>query len=108
MDSNPSSDFPPEPRHARRCPDCGSPVRRIGRTANDRRRWDAEQWHRYQCTSERCHWQGLLRVVEHPPHRAHRSDSRTAIRLMNGLLAVVAAIALLGAGIAALRLLTAT
>lgn len=47
----------------RRCPDCGSSVKRILRTANDKRRWDAESWRRFRC--RQCEWQGLLPTSEH-------------------------------------------
>lgn len=35
------------------------------RTANDKRRWDADDWRRYRCRSDRCDWQGLLAAPRH-------------------------------------------
>ena len=32
------------------------------RTANDKRRWDADDFRRYRCRSDNCSWQGLLQV----------------------------------------------
>lgn len=47
---------------SRRCPHCGSRVKRILRTANDKRRWDADDWRRYRCRGEACSWQGLMQA----------------------------------------------
>ncbi len=46
----------------RRCPECGGYVQRVLRNANDKRRWDAENWRRYRCRNTQCTWQGLLGV----------------------------------------------
>lgn len=43
------------------------------RTANDKRRWDADDWRRYRCRSAACNWQGLLSA---PAQRRQRSKSR--------------------------------
>lgn len=58
-------------RSSRHCPDCGGSVKRVLRTATDKRRWDADAWRRYRCRDEHCNWQGLLRVV-----RRHRPSGR--------------------------------
>ena len=34
------------------------------RSANDKRRWDADQWRAYRCRSDTCTWRGLLAVSE--------------------------------------------
>lgn len=47
---------------SRRCPMCGTRVKRILRTANDKRRWDADDWRRYRCRGEDCDWQGLMQA----------------------------------------------
>lgn len=33
---------------------------RVLRSANDKRRWDANDWRRYRCRDPMCNWQGLL------------------------------------------------
>lgn len=50
----------PSTRPTPQCPDCGGPVMRVLRTANDKRRWDADEWRRYRCRDTMCNWQGLL------------------------------------------------
>ena len=44
----------------RRCPQCRAPVKRVLRSANDKRMVDADHWRRYRCRSDSCGWQGLL------------------------------------------------
>lgn len=46
-----------------RCPQCGSRVKRVLRSSNDKRRWDADDFRRYRCRSDGCSWQGLLQVA---------------------------------------------
>jgi hypothetical protein len=45
---------------SRRCPACGKRIKRVLRTANDKRRWDADDWRRYRCRGTTCGWRGLL------------------------------------------------
>lgn len=59
-------------RSSRRCPQCGGQLKRVLRTANDKRRWDADDYRRYRCRNDRCDWQGLLPVK----HRGRRPRSR--------------------------------
>lgn len=49
-------------RDSRRCPECGSAVKRVLRTPFDKRRSDADAYRRYRCRSDHCSWNGLLRV----------------------------------------------
>lgn len=44
----------------RRCPQCRATVKRVLRSANDKRMVDADRWRRYRCRSDSCGWQGLL------------------------------------------------
>jgi len=77
----------------RRCPRCGSRVKRVLRTANDKRRWDADDWRRYRCRSDGCGWQDLLEVS------ADRQGPRQAAPAASTLLRVLrAALLLLAAG----------
>ena len=50
------------------------------RTDNDKRRWDADRWHRYRCCNDHCDWQGLLEVLPrpHPPPVRPRGGSTLA------------------------------
>jgi len=68
------SDFAPSSPHRSRCPQCGSRVKRVLRTENDKRRWDADDFRRYRCRSDHCNWQGLLMVD--PERRAPAGGGR--------------------------------
>jgi hypothetical protein len=57
---------------SRCCPACGNRIKRVLRTANDKRRWDADDWRRYRCRSTACAWRGLLPAREATPSRADR------------------------------------
>lgn len=83
--------------HSRhRCPQCGSRVKRVLRTANDKRRWDAEDFRRYRCRSDTCGWQGLLQVGG---RTRLRSDSKGQTSVL-ARASMLAAGALLAAGVA--------
>lgn len=73
------------------CPDCGGKVMRVLRSANDKRRWDAEAWRRYRCSDAMCNWQGLLPRKPRAgsaaqPAAAHRRMGRRAARMLPWLL----------------------
>ncbi len=69
------------------------------RNANDKRRWDADQFRRYRCRRGLCSWQGLLPVSQRrresasrPHERADRGDGHGVMRLGRfALLALVVA-----------------
>lgn len=95
------------PRVSLRCPDCGSRVKRILRSANDKRRWDADQWRRYRCRRATCRWQGLLRV--RPDAIGGRSSWRAMslpARIAHVLLMLVVTAGLIWGGLLALGMLT--
>lgn len=79
----------------RRCPECRASVKRILRTANDKRRWDAESWRRFRC--RKCDWQGLL------PRSPHDDNNDTRVQTRSGSLTLTragrAALLLLLAGV---------
>lgn len=89
----------------RRCPDCGGRVRRILRTENDRRRWDAERWRRYHC--RHCAWQGLMRPHTHR-HRSAAPAPALPLPLRIGRAAALMLLAVLvgAAALYMLRMLT--
>ncbi len=62
------------------------------RSANDKRRWDADDWRRYRCRSETCDWQGLL-AVPAKRHKAveHPSGSSTLVRVGRTMLVLLLA-----------------
>ena len=62
-----------------RCPQCHTRVKRVLRTANDKRRWDADDWRRYRCRSDTCGWQGLLRVSSQRRVRSTVSSGPSAL-----------------------------
>jgi predicted RNA-binding Zn-ribbon protein involved in translation (DUF1610 family) len=89
-----------------RCPQCGSTVKRVMRSENDKRRWDAEQWHRYHCRNEQCDWQGLLRVAQRPPQSPRRPLNHSLLaRLGRGMLYWLLAGGLAWTGLQALKAL---
>lgn len=65
-----------------RCPQCGSPVKRVLRSENDKRRWDADDWRRYRCRNEHCDWQGLLVVSDRPPRPPRRPRGSSLLARM--------------------------
>lgn len=87
--------------HARRrCPQCGQSVKRILRSANDKRSVDADHWRRYRCRA--CDWQGLL-AVSSTHHR--RETRRSLARAGRVMLVLAAGAAMLLAGLEVLQLL---
>lgn len=91
---------------SRRCPQCGSAVKRILRTANDKRAWGAEQWRRYRCRS--CDWQGLMEVSErHLPGGLPRRRPSLLRRIGRIVVLVLVTTLLAGSGLWVLELLIA-
>lgn len=74
------------------------------RTANDKRRWDADNWRRYRCRDEACDWRGLLPTV----HRAARPhDARSILRRSGrAVVMLLVAGALTWSGMQVLRYMT--
>jgi hypothetical protein len=97
---------PTPTRSFRHCPECGSPVLRVLRTANDKRRWDADSWRRYRCRSDRCDWQGLLSAAGRR-RRTSTSASGGAVLARMGRVALLLlmAIGLGWGGLVALQLM---
>lgn len=90
----------------RRCPDCGSAVKRVLRSANDKRRWDADAWRRYRCRDDGCNWQGLLRVARRR-RRAARPATGAAVlaRMGRVTLVLLMVVGLAWGGLVALQLM---
>lgn len=74
---------------------------RVLRTANDKRRWDADDWRRYRCRDPMCNWQGLLSARGRRRREAEsaRGAGQTALRILRVLLGLGLAV---GVGAAAL------
>lgn len=90
----------------RRCPDCGSGVKRVLRSANDKRRWDADAWRRYRCRDDRCNWQGLLRVARHRRRASPPASGVAALARMGRItLLLLMTVGLAWGGIVALQLM---
>lgn len=108
------ADTVPEPSpnrsRRRRCPECGSTVKRVLRSANDKRRWDAEDWRRYRCRSDDCGWQGLLQVSSSrtPPRSADAGGSSVALRMGRAVLLMALAGGLAWATLNGLQFMMAT
>lgn len=91
----------------RRCPDCGSAVKRVLRSANDKRRWDADAWRRYRCRDDHCNWQGLLRVARHRRRSSQPAGAGAVLARMGRVTLWLLMAASLGwGGIVALQLMT--
>ena len=84
----------------RRCPQCGQSVKRILRSANDKRSADADRWRRFRCRA--CDWQGLLAVSS--AHKA-RENARSLARAGRVMLVLLTGSALLVAGLEVLQML---
>jgi hypothetical protein len=67
-------------------------VKRVLRTSNDKRRWDADEFRRYRCRSDTCGWQGLLLVAGRRRTRA-QSKGEISILARAGLVALGALLA---------------
>lgn len=79
------------------------------RSANDKRRWDADEWRRYRCRSDTCGWQGLLRVEERDAVRPEAPGATaTALRMLRWLLLLALVGGLTWGGVETLQLLTGT
>lgn len=87
------------------CPECGGAVMRVLRTANDKRRWDAQAWRRYRCRDAMCNWQGLLPARRRRPSRPRPGAARTLRRLARALLWLLLAGLVAGGGLAALHVM---
>jgi hypothetical protein len=101
------SDFSRSRSTSRTCPECGGAVMRVLRSANDKRRWDADDWRRYRCRDDQCNWQGLLQVSSrrHQPQRpAH--GAAVLLRMGRAMLWLMLAVGLGAGGLAALKLMT--
>lgn len=89
----------------RRCPQCGSRVKRVLRSESDKRRIDADHYRRYRCRSDGCDWQGLMTVSERrrgdqgPDH----GDASVLTRVGRALLLLLAAGSLAWGGMRALQ-----
>jgi uncharacterized protein with PIN domain len=84
----------------RRCPQCGHSVKRILRSANDKRSVDADRWRRFRCRS--CDWQGLLAVST---SQRSRENARALARTGRALLVLLVGGALMAAGLTVLQML---
>lgn len=79
------------------------------RSANDKRRWDADEWRRYRCRSDQCGWQGLLRVDERDVQEPQApGTTATALRMLRWLLLLALVGGLTWGGVETLQLLTET
>ena len=58
------------------------------RSANDKRRWDADEWRRYRCRGDTCSWQGLLQVSGGRRIRA-RDERGTSVLVRMGRTALM-------------------
>lgn len=62
------------------------------RSANDKRRWDADLWRRYRCRSDSCSWQGLLQVSRGQRTRpSNEPGSTVLVRLARTMLLLLLA-----------------
>jgi hypothetical protein len=76
------SDQPSHRPSSRRCPQCSQPVKRVLRTAGDKRLLDADSYRRYRCRSDHCGWQGLLPASRRRRRpRAGLSPVQVAVRM---------------------------
>lgn len=71
-------------------------MKRVLRTSNDKRRWDADEFRRYRCRNDNCGWQGLLLVAG---RRRTRATGKGEISIL-ARAGLVAAGALLAGGVA--------
>ncbi|HNU10520.1 MAG TPA: hypothetical protein PKJ45_04045 [Rubrivivax sp.] len=96
-----ASPQPGSTRSGHRCPECGGAVMRVLRSANDKRRWDADDWRRYRCRDAMCNWQGLLSTGGR--RRREPRPARGAVQLARRIARILLALLLaLGVGAAAL------
>lgn len=100
----------PKRSRRRRCPECGSAVKRVLRSANDKRRWDADDWRRYRCRSDDCNWQGLLQVSSSrtPPTTDAAQGSSMALRMGRAVLLMAMAGGLAWAALNGLQFMMST
>lgn len=79
---------------------------RVLRSANDKRRWDADNWRRYRCRDDQCNWQGLLQVGtrREPQRPAH--GTAVLLRMGRAVLWLLLAAGLGAGGLAALQMMT--
>lgn len=78
---------------------------RVLRTANDKRRWDSDEWRRYRCRDAMCNWQGLLTARRRRLPRGRKGLAQRLWRLTRALLWLALAALLAGSGVLALNLM---
>ena len=79
---------------------------RVLRSANDKRRWDADDWRRYRCRDDQCNWQGLLQVGGRRQRQRPAHGAAALLRMGRAMLWLVLAAGLGVGGVAALKLMT--
>jgi hypothetical protein len=79
---------------------------RVLRSANDKRRWDADDWRRYRCRDDQCNWQGLLQVSGRRQPQRQPQGTAALLRMGRAMLWLMLAVGLGAGGLAALQLMT--